>query len=317
MPVNDKIFKSDYNDIRNQVVPILGTGTGPYGYGQPVRSAVVSESDKVTINEWGNLYYDIVNCYVHQTGSPPPSPSSAVENATIRYGAALPNFQYLTYANTLSTNRFNVHASQSYTTAIGTTSRTWPGIYGSYWNSTISCTVTCTWPSAAAARYFFNSGGQIRFSSSLTGSTANAQTIGWSTLLTTAGTKSFGGNNPGTGITPADNQNFYRLTNAYSAWTSTFNTGAYSANVWRINARSNVVNNSAGGATQIEFLVQWIDNYVDPFPAIAENPPPGDEVYGTVNLSVSLLTATGTLVPSGTGTFTVTQPVVTLGGIAP
>jgi len=317
MAVNDKIYKSDYNDIRNQVIPVLGTGAADYGYGQPIRSSAVSESDKVTINEWGNLYYDIVNCYVHQTGSTPPSPSAAIENATIRYGAAEPNSQYITYANTLSTNRFNVHASQAYTTAMGTTSQTWPGIYGSYWNSTISCTVTATWPTANAARYFFNSGGQIRFSSSLSGSTANAQTIGWSTLLTSAGTKTFSGTAPGAGTSPADNQNFYRLTNAYSAWTSTFNTGAYSANLWRINARSNVLNNSTGTATQIEFLVQWIDNYVDPFPAIAENPPPGDEVYGTVNLSVSLLTATGTLQPSGSGTFSIAQPGITLGAITP
>jgi hypothetical protein len=317
MAVNDKIYKTDYNDIRNKVVSVLGTGTSNYGYGQPVRSAAVSESDRVTINEWANLYYDILNCYVHQTGSAPGSPSSAVENATIAYRSTQPNYQYNDYANTLVTNRFDIHASQSYTTAVGTTSRTWPGIYGSYWNSTISCTVTATWPTAAAARYFFNSGGEIRFSSSLTGSTANAQTISWSTLLTGAGTKTFGGNKPFTGTVPADNQNFYRLTNTYSVWTSTTGSGAYTANNWRISARSNVLNNSTGTATQIEFLIQWIDGYVDPFPAIAENPPPGDEVYGTVNLSVSLLTATGTLQPVGTGSFTVTQPLITLGGIAP
>ena len=317
MAVNDKIYKSDYNDIRTKVISVLGTGTANYGYGQPVRSAAVSESDKVTINEWANLYYDILNCYVHQTGSAPGSPSSAAENATITYRSTQPNYQYNDYANTLVTNRFDIHASQSYTTAVGTTSQTWPGIYGSYWNSTISCTVTATWSTAAAARYFFNSGGEIRFSSSLTGSTANAQTISWSTLLTGAGTKAFGGNKPGTGTVPADNQNFYRLTNAYSVWTSTTGSGAYTANNWRISARSNVLNNSTGTATQIEFLIQWIDGYVDPFPAIAENPPPGDEVYGTVNLSVSLLTATGTLQPVGTGSFTVTQPLITLGGIAP
>jgi hypothetical protein len=317
MPVNDKIFKSDYNNIRNSVVSVLGTGTSNFGYGQPVRSSAVSESDKVTINEWGNLYYDILNCYIHQTGAAPSTPSSAVENATIAYGSDQPNFQYLTYANDLISNRFLIAGSQSYTTAIGTTSQTWPGTYGSYWNSTISCTITATWPTADAARYFFNSGGEIRFSSALTGSTANAQTISWSSLLTTSGTKAFGGNKPGTGTIPADNQNFYRLTNAYSVWTSNTGSGAYTSNVWRIQARSNVLNNSTGTATQIEFLVQWIDGYVDPFPPIAENPPPGDEVYGTVNLSVSLLTATGTLQPAGTGLFTVTQPLITLGAITP
>ena len=321
MAVNDKIFKADYNNIRNKVVGVLGvTTSGNSGYGQPVRSAAVSESDKVTINEWGNLYYDIVNCYVHQTGAAPGSPSSAVENATIAYRSTQPNYQYDDYANVIVANKFTVAGSQSFTTAYGTTSQTWPGIYGSYWNTLIQCTITATWPTAAAARYFFNSGGEIRFSSSLTGSTANAQTIGWSSLLTAAGTKAFGGNKPGTGTSPSDNTNFYRLTNAYSIWTSSTGSGAYTSNIWRIQARSNVLNNTAGGATQIEFLVQWVDGYID-YDIGRSGPgqftPPGDEVYGTVNLSVSTLAAIGTLVPSGAGAFAVTQPTITLGGIAP
>ena len=321
MAVNDKIFKADYNNIQNKVVGVLGvTTSGNSGYGQPVRSAAVSESDKVTINEWGNLYYDIVNCYIHQTGAAPGSPSSAVENATIAYRSTQPNYQYDDYANVIVANKFTVAGSQSFTTAYGTTSQTWPGIYGSYWNTLIQCTITATWPTAAAARYFFNSGGEIRFSSSLTGSTANDQTIGWSSLLTAAGTKAFGGNKPGTGTSPSDNTNFYRLTNAYSIWTSSTGSGAYTSNIWRIQARSNVLNNTAGGATQIEFLVQWVDGYID-YDIGRSGPgqftPPGDEVYGTINLSVSTLAAIGTLVPSGAGAFAVTQPTITLGGIAP
>ena len=320
MAVNDKINKTDYNNIRSKVVAVLGAGSGNSGYGQPVRSSTVSESNTVTINEWGNLYYDIVNCYIHQTGAAPGSPSSAVENATIAYGSTKPNYQYDDYANVIQANRFTVAGSQSFTTAYGTTSQTWPGIHGSYWNSLIQCTITVQWSTADAARYFFNSGGEIRFSSSLTGSTANAQTIGWSSLLTAAGTKTFGGNKPGTGTSPSDNTNFYRLTNAYSIWTSSAGSGAYTSNIWRIQARSNVLNNTSGGATQIEFLVQWVDGYID-YDIGRSGPgqftPPGDEVYGTINLSVSTLAATGTLQPAGTGTFTVTQPTITLGGIAP
>jgi hypothetical protein len=489
MAVNDRIYKTDYNNIRNKVVGILGTGSGNSGYGQPLRSSAVSESDKVTINEWANLYYDIVNCYVHQTAAAPGSPTSAVVDTLIRHstdatvitasisgnylyvygvtsgmvavgqtisgagitppGAVIslampqqsitvssfgtktgtgpyyvtlshpteplalstadrytiagnsnplyngrftatastttsitlqydvnpgtygsgtttitssagnnpwgrsvwllssslpavsartlnlentssnyPMIQYDGYADTIVTNKFNIAGSQGFTTAYGTTSQTWPGVYGSYWNSTISCTITVQWTTAAAARYFFNSGGEIRFTSSLTGSTANAQTIGWTTLLSGAGIKAFGGNKPGTGTSPSDNTNFYRLTNSYSVWTSSAGSGAYTSNLWRIQARCNVVNNTAGGATQIEFLVQWVDGYVDPGIAPIAPPgatqtatasmfPPGDEVYGTVNLSVSTLAATGTLVPPGAGSFTVTQPTITLGGIAP
>ena len=79
MAVNDKIRKTDYNTVRYKVASVLGTGIADYGYGQPLRSSEVTESNRVTVNEWGNLYYDIVNCYVHQTGAAPASPSSAVE----------------------------------------------------------------------------------------------------------------------------------------------------------------------------------------------------------------------------------------------
>jgi hypothetical protein len=84
MTVNSKIAKADYNNIRNKVISVLGTGSADFGYGQLVRSTAVDETKKITINEWGNLYFDIANCYIHQTGSPPPNPASAVVNTIIK-----------------------------------------------------------------------------------------------------------------------------------------------------------------------------------------------------------------------------------------
>jgi hypothetical protein len=83
--------------------------------------------------------------------------------------------------------------------------------------------------------------------------------------------------------------------------------------------------------------VLLVDNYVDPgvvagsvaFPAgtpVGSGPagggvqtatpadyPPDDSVDGTFSIAVSLVYATGVLVPSGAGNFTVTQPTVTFG----
>jgi hypothetical protein len=83
--------------------------------------------------------------------------------------------------------------------------------------------------------------------------------------------------------------------------------------------------------------VLLIDNYVDPgivsgavaFPAgtpvgsgtagggvqtaTPADFPPDDSVDGTFSIAVSLVYATGVLVPSGFGNFTVTQPTVTFG----
>jgi hypothetical protein len=341
MTVDKIIQQSDYNDIRNKVVGILGPGSGNSGYGQPVRSSAVAVGNRVSVTEWGNLYLDILNCYNHQFGSAPPSPATAVVHRPIRSNSTTsPYTQYDTFADTIVSNKFAI--AQAITTSKGSTSSTWPGVYGTFWNATIQNVITISFSSSAAARYFFNSGGEVRFSSSLTGSTANAQTISWTNLLAGAGTRAFGGNQPGTGTSPADGTNFYRLTNSYQVWTSATTTSPYTSNQWRILARSpNVASNVNGTDSQVQFLVQWIDGYTDPgivpgsvaFPqgtpsgagtagggvqtATPADYPPGDEVYGTISLSVSTLEAFGVLQPVGAGNFSVESPSVSIGTIAP
>jgi len=87
-----------------------------------------------------------------------------------------------------------------------------------------------------------------------------------------------------------------------------------------------VVDNSNGTAATIEFLVEFIDNYVDPGTVIQPGEsvprdpadfPPGDAVDGTFTVSVSHLYATGILEPTGTGSFLVEQPTITLSAVAP
>lgn len=345
MAVNDKIRFADYNDIRNKVIGILGPGSGSSGYGQSIKSLALSASNKVGVNDWANLYYDIYNAYVHQTGIAPPI-GTVVENETVRYAADKPNFQYDTYANTIITNKFNVAGSQTATRSKGSGSQTWPGVYGDYWVSLAQCTITVTFSSAAQARYFFNSGGQIRFTSSRSGGTASSQNTSWTNLLNTVSSinggagPTFGGNNPGTGTEPNDGQNYYRLESGYSAWYAASASSPYGANFFRIYARSpNVGDNSGGTDNQIQFLVYWNDSYVDPgvapgssFPtgtavgsgtagggiqtATPADFPPDDRVDGTLTIAVSTLYATGTLVPAGAGSFTVEDPNVTIGAIS-
>ena len=129
--VNSKIIKADYNSIRDKVVAVLGNGSGNSGYGQQARivSTAVDENTKVTINEWANLRFDIINAYKHINGS---NPTTAVvaEGNTIRYtgsftpdtGAAdVPQKQYDDWANDITNTRFTVAAGESATTAVTTT----------------------------------------------------------------------------------------------------------------------------------------------------------------------------------------------------
>jgi hypothetical protein len=332
MPINDKVKVADYNDIRNKVIGVLGPGSGNTGYGQAIRSSAVSISTKVGVNDWANLYYDIYNSYVHQTGSAPPAPGSIVENELVRYNAAKPNFQYDTYANTLVASRFTVAGSQSATTSKGSASTPWPGAYGAYWNTLAQCTVTVSFTSATAARYFFNSGGQIRFTSSRVGGVTSGQNTAWTNLLSAISSINggvgprFGGAMPATGTEPNDGQNYYRLTNSYAAWYTASDSSPYGNNYFRIFARSpNVGDNSNGTDSQVQFLIYWVDGYVDPGTApVAPDGykpptsayPPDDLVDGTLTLAVSTLYATGTLLPAGAPAFVVENPNVTIGAIS-
>ena len=321
MAVNDIIVKADYNSIRTKVVQVLGVNPGgvDYGYGQTVRSSAVDESSRVTVNEWGNLLYDITNCLVHQTGSGPASASTATEGATVRFNATTsPITQYDTFANTIVTNRWTVAGSQAITTAKGSVSETWPGTYGATWNSTIQSTVRVTFTTADLARAFFNSGGEIRFASSRTGSVTRSQDNAWTNLLSTAGTRAFGGNKPTTGVGVLNGQNFYRLTSSFQEWSAVAASSPYTLNKWAISARCrDVANNSLGTSRDIEFLVQWVDGYVDPGNFPGDTPNDVDQVSGTISLTVTTLEASGVLQPAGAGNFTVESPTVTISAIAP
>jgi len=339
MPVNDIITQAEYNNIRNKVVGVLGTGSGNSGYGQPLRSSTVGLDSRITINEYANLRFDIINAWVHQAGSSP-STVTVAEGNTIRFSAVdAPVTTYDTLANTLIANRFNVGAGQSAVAipASSPRSRTYTG--GSdIWNSSISCTIDVQWPSANAARFFWNSGGQIRITSSRTGGSSTTQNTQWTSILSSAGTQSFGGNNPGTGTSPMDGQNWYRLTNSFQTYYTLAGSSPYGSNSYNLQARvTDTADNSSGASANSQFRVLLVDNYVDPgvvagsvaFPAgtpvgsgtagggvqtaTPADYPPDDSVDGTFSIAVSLVYATGVLVPSGAGNFTVTQPTVTFG----
>jgi hypothetical protein len=316
MPVNDIISQADYNNIRNKVVGVLGVGSGNSGYGQPLNSTAVAEGSRVTINEYANLRFDIINAWVHQVGSAP-SPVAVSVGNTVRFSAVdAPVTTYDALANTIVTNRFNLGAGQS-AIAIptgGTSSRTWTGVGSDVWRNQIVTAFQVTWPTAEEARFFFNSGGQVRITSSRTPQTLTTQQANsWTTLLNNAGTVSFGGNNPSAGISPSDGRNWFRLTSSLLEYHRTTGSTPYGSNLYVLGARTtDVANNASGTARTAQFVVTFGDFYNDPGP-----PDPGDAVDGIFTVSVSLVYATGILVPSGFGNFTVTLPTVSVGAIAP
>lgn len=283
------ISNEDYNTIRNKIIPIIGTGVSTSGYGQTTLSSAVASNQQITKAQWDSLRFDIVNALVHQTGSLPPITEVQTTDA-IRYGSNFPNFQYNILVDQAINNKFEIGDGQFVIVSAASQTRT------TSWNSSLSCTLTVSFGTVDQARFFFNSGGKIRFRSSRTGGTSTSQNTSWSNLLDSVGNFDFGGNTVGV--------DFYDLTNVNQTVYNSVASSPYASNTYRIQARCNVSDNSAGTTNQVYFTITWLDPYTDP----GNPPPPGDSVDGTLSLTIEEIRAEGTLLPSGTGSFSITSP---------
>lgn len=326
--VNSKILKTDYNSIRDKVIGVLGFGSGNFGYGQQARiqSTAVADDSKVTINEWANLRFDIINAYKHQNGS---NPTTAVvtEGSSIRYTSSftpdtgtadVPQKQYDDWADIITSARFTIAAGESATTGVVSSSKT------TSWVSQCQCTIQVYWANSNDARYWFNSGGKIRISASRSSGAATNQNTSWTSLLSSTGTQNFGAALPNTGTSPNDGTNWYRTTSTFQTYYTATASSPYGSNTYQLQARCvDQPSNSGGSASQLEIRVLFTDPYVDPGVGVppagvqtqtAANFPPDDVVDGTLTVNVSSLYATGIMVPASS-TFTVTQPIIAVGAV--
>ena len=301
MAVNDIITIADYSTLRSSAISIIGNGSATFGYGQPIQSVEKIAHEKISQTDWDLLRYDIVNSRTHQDGVAP-TITDINEGEILSFTN---NAQYSGLASTAVSNRFNIGSGRFLTESAVSSTRS------TSWNTLVVCEVTATFANADLCRWFFNSGGQIRIQSSRTGGTSNAQNNDWSSLTTAAGMQAFGSQTPSAGFSPMNGTNFYRLTNSYQNFYSLSSSAPYSANSYNLDAKCDVANNSSGTATTVFIRVRFVDNYTDPGPL---GPPfTGDDVDGTLTVTVTEKRATGPLVPSGT--FTITRPTYSITAI--
>ena len=294
----------DYNSIRNKVIAVLGAGAGNTGYGQDARinSTAVSAGSAVTALQWQNLRWDLYNILLHQNGT---APSITLVNTgdTVRFGVAHPNNAYDTLADTTVANRFNLGAGQFVTESLGSKAENFA------WSSQAYIDITYTFSTAAAARYFFNSGGKIRVTSSFAANLANSQNAAWQSLLAGASTQSFGAQDPVTGFSPLNGTNFYRLTNTFQTYYTTASSSPYGSNNYQLQASSNVGDNSTGLANIVYIRAIYTDGYTDPDVGRPISFAPDDQVNGTLTVSSDMIRPSGVMqTPPGTATFTITGP---------
>ena len=288
--VGSTISASDYNSIRTKIIAVMGAGgTNPntgstdlsFGYNQTINSvAPVTATTTIAKSQFDNLRFDILNAKLHQDGTTPTITTANVGDV-INYSATSPVFQYETISDQAIANRFNIGSgyyslAAAQTSYVGATLSA-PTFVGS-WSSSLSNEITVTWPSSSAMRYFFNTGGRIRFSSSFVPSLANSQNTVWQNTLSAAGTQSFGALSSGSGAV-----NFYNLTTSFQTWYTATSSAPYSSNNWQLQAKvsSGTCSTTSVTATSIVFRFVWNDGYTDP-----GGPPPGDLAQGTLTLNV-------------------------------
>jgi hypothetical protein len=162
------------------------------------------------------------------------------DRATYNAMADLATTNYLATPPTTQATRENLVANQVRTAG---------------WNGNLTQTVTINFPDANSARYYFNTGSRIEFSSTLENFTVNPKNVSWNTILTNMGVINFNYNSTtctGSGITSSIG--WYQLTTSDQLiFEKDVSSSTYVPNRFQINARRNA------GSTSVIFTIQWMD----------------------------------------------------------
>jgi len=225
------ISASAFNAIQKKVAAVLGTnnvntGTvtvsstfggatytvtdGTFNYGQTVASRQVSTGGVIRATDWKDLRSDLAKVRGYQKGtisagstnaSPWTTLASIVQNVTVITAAI--QSQYTNVADACVVDRLGVvnaldtatATTSTRTTAWGTLVLNPAAVIGgtlSLSGGTIYQQITLTFADANQLKYFFNTGGEIRFSATRTGGTASNKNTSWANMLTACGTVKIG-----------------------------------------------------------------------------------------------------------------------------
>lgn len=278
------IEATDFNNLvggnptttANKLNTVWATGGTTAGYGQTA-VANVAVAGTVTASNWASLVNSTANSATHQ-GSSITSVTAPSSGGTITYLSAIP-----TNLTTIYTNRLNA-ATQGSTTANTAT-------YASTWSSALTFTHTATWANGDAARYFFNSGGQLAITCSHPSGTGinlllnnlasnigtvvlSAPSSGAVTIASTSynGITKVGGG--GNAPTTSPNTGYFALTTANATvFTQTASTGpsGYLSTFIRVIVKSNGTQGSNGDAGSVITIYTIWDEVPDGLTAAANS----------------------------------------------
>ena len=258
------ILAADYNGLvgtnpntaSGTLNTVWATGGTTAGYGQTAL-ATVAAGDSILAASWANLVNRTANAATHQ-GTSITSVTAPSTGGVITYLSAIPTNLTSIYSSRLNAATQGTTTSNTVTTA-------------STWSSVATFTQTVTFANGDAARYFFNSGGQLAMTCShpagsginllLNNLASNVGTVVLSAM--NSGTANIGGTSyngvtriggGGNSPTIGTNSGYYALTtsnaNIYYQTASTGPSGYLSTNI-NIFAKSNGTQGGNGDAGSI------------------------------------------------------------------
>lgn len=299
MPVSvgNEIQASQYNALRSVVNSILNTN-----YGQAlISTSAQAGTTLVSSDKKRDLFLDIQRTHVHHTASLngnlaiPPSGVTIAANESQNYNQSTGALSSVTNGEQMGYNSFEAAVTVlsdftpstvdiwpvgnfSLGTALSSSRSTPWGGEGEV--QSIFHIVQFTFPSLTARNQYFNAGGELRFSASLTGG-SGAKDSDWANLLSSIGTIRFNKwrLTANSGTIPA-NSGFDGLTGTYRTLLTRSGSGVYADNQYTVEGRIE-------SSTVLRFRIRFND-------ADEGNPPPefpgtgiDESVGGTTTSSIN------------------------------
>jgi len=326
--LGDDILDTEYNDFigasgtaayASQVAvdaaapcvgAIYGVGYGDRGYGQTtITLTAITAGTVISSAQWTDMRDALAVCSESQDGSPdsliPPATELEAGDLIQAHESDAPTsdtYDFNSVISDIDTNRFVLDATKDGTfSTITTSSDTRTSSWGSGTGS-IDCQFNYDFGSEDDARYFFNSGGEIRID--LSHPTGSSQDNNWNTALGTAlGQVRMGYTaTTSTGTSALSSSvGFYDLTDSFQTILDGTNigTGAYSANDVLIEARRlNFSGVNGGNGDGVRVRITLTDQHTNAF---------SDTVSSGTAASFTVLKATflsGIITPTGSLTDT-------------
>ncbi len=298
----EDITIASYNDIVTLINNLFGTGNGDSGYGGNSTNVALSNlvnktaGSIITNEDWLVLRDAQFDLAAHQGTTLPdalPDITNMEDADTIQafespdVGLDPGQIDSVANFNLLVANRGVVSPGN---VAVATTLTS---VRSTSWSSFIEHELIVDFGSADNARFFFNTGGEIRIDADRAGGSATAQNANWDSILASVGALNFGGNG------------YFALTSAFSALppvgrTVTSGYGYYGANSWTISAkRDDAAGSNGGNGSIIRFKSSFLDGHTNVF---------FDQVDGTFTSTIEERRSTGIFVRP-TPTFTTIIPL--------